>query len=1146
MSSDQDRIDPSFPADAPDQEDRSGGETVGGERQRFRWLDLLRTPGGEGEQQRLRSHIAQAGKILSPKGPIHAFVAQNPLQGLEHLPFDRAVGEAQRLLKGQGYLSNEAYRRIYANGRITRDDLVRALEGQAPHLVNRPPIEVRGRRVEVRDVCLAQLLHGIDPLPHGTLRWQVSHAKATVRFRQDLPPETRAYLLDRARQETQQQGQQNLEAHAVSTLWDAVLATFGLAGQVPVEELEARAEEALLHRVLRVARDGAMALPRANLVRNAREALERDLGWIGQEDTLGDFCERITGAPVPGVVNDQMIRWCAAFLDEGLAGWPMPDRERGLYDAWRTLAERDLTFMFMGLRNVAQKIRQLPPDPEGTVILILRTMGIPEEHWAGYLTLHLGDLPGWAGMVKWREGHPDYEMQERFPINLTQYLAVRLFYEVEIVSALCRSEWGIEGTIPALHRYFQAHPEEYFARSEVAGGDLPDALASGVIRTGDGRITLNWDAFTDPAYGDMRSARGLSRSDQWCRFAEMLYVCRQGKAQGHDAVHTICNEAWPFFQLAQLLGLSAEDIRSLGEVEAKALLTLLNDLPPATHGPIWLQAYETHYREQLLARLYQNREPEARGEGRPAAQAIFCLDVREEGIRRHVEAQSGVYETYGTAGFFSLPMILRPLSDGVEKESCPIVIKPRHTVVEVVRPGQVTRDREREHRTEWKEALRGIYHRLETNFATAYFLIDLLGVPFGIATASRTLLPRKWRALTGALRSWLIHPVRTSLLLEGHPEGEAREELAPRDELQQEGSHLRHHAAQLAQVRALGFSTEEQVDLVEGQLRMIGLTQHFARLILFCGHGSTTENNPYAAAYHCGACGGNRGGPNGRAFAAMANSPTVRALLRRRGMDIPNDTYVVGAEHDTAADHFTYFDAEEIPSTHREEFRRLTHDLSHAASLHAQERCRRLPLAPKGPTPEQALLHVHARTLDWAQVYPEWGHATCALMLIGRRELTRGVCLDRRAYLQSYDPDQDPDGAILEEIMAAFIPVVRGISLDYYFSYVDSGITGIFGAGTKTIHNVVGLIGVMQGAGGDLKPGLPFQGVAPLHEPMRVQIMIESSPAKVASIVERHKVLENLFKHQWAHLIAWDPETREFTGYRPDGTWETVYAGHGS
>ena len=1146
MSRDHEGIDQSFPADATDQEDRSGREMVEGERQRFRWLDLLRTPGGEGEQQRLRSHIISAGRILSPKGPIHAFVAQNPLQGLEHLPFDRAVREAQRLLKGQGYLSNEAFRQIYARGRITKNDLLSALKTRAPHLTSRPPIEVQGRRLGAIDVCLAQMLHPIDPLPHGTLRWHLSHAKATSRFRRDLSPEVRECLLDQARHELQQQGQQRLEAHAVSSLWAAVLARLGLEDLVSVEDQEARAEEALLHRVLAVARDGRMTLPRTDLVQRARQALERDLGQIGQEDTLGDFCQRITGARILGMINDQMIRWCAAFLDEGLAGWPMPYRERGLYDAWRTLAERDHILMFLGVKDFAQKIRQLSPEPEDTVILILRTMGIPEEHWAGYLTLHLGHLPGWAGMVKWREGHPDYEMQERFPIDLTQYLAVRLFYEAELVTALCRNEWGIESTIPALNRYFQAHPEEYFARSEVAAGDLPDALASGVIRTGEGRITLNWDAFTDPAYGDMRRAKGLSRSDQWCRFSEMLYVYRQREGQGHDTVHIICNEAWPLFQLAQLLGLSAEDIRSLGEVEVKALLSLLTDLPSAVHGPIWLQAYETHYREQLLTLLNGNRKAEGRDGGRPRAQVIFCLDVREEGIRRHLEARSEEYETLGTAGFFSTPLIFRSLSDGVARELCPIVIKPRHTVVEAVRPGQGPREARHGRRTKWKEALHALYHRLETNFATAYYLIDLLGIPFGFAVTGRTLLPRNWRALTSALRDRLIPPVQTSLLLGGHLEGEAREEPPVSDELRQEGMHLRHHAAQLAQVHALGFSLEEQADLVEAQLRMIGLTRHFARLILFCGHGSTTENNPYAAAYHCGACGGNRGGPNGRAIAAMANTSKVRTLLRQRGTDIPNDTYVVGAEHDTAADRLIYFDAEEIPSTHREEFRRLTHDLSHAAALHAQERCRRLPLAPEHPTPEQALRHVRGRTLDWAQVYPEWGHAMCALMLIGRRELTRGVFLDRRAYLQSYDPDQDPDGAILQEIMSAFIPVVRGISLDYYFSYVDSGITGVFGAGTKAIHNVVGLIGVVQGAGSDLKPGLPAQGVAPLHEPMRAQIIIESSPAKVASIVEQNKLLKNLFMHQWAYLIVRDPETRQFMGYLPDGTWETVYAGNGS
>jgi uncharacterized protein YbcC (UPF0753/DUF2309 family) len=93
---------------------------------------------------------------------------------------------------------------------------------------------------------------------------------------------------------------------------------------------------------------------------------------------------------------------------------------------------------------------------------------------------------------------------------------------------------------------------------------------------------------------------------------------------------------------------------------------------------------------------------------------------------------------------------------------------------------------------------------------------------------------------------------------------------------------------------------------------------------------------------------------------------------------------------------------------------------------------------------------------------------------------------------------------------------------------------------------VVGLIGVIQGASGDIKTGLPAQGVLPLHEPMRVQIIVEAQRERVGAIVGRHKVLENVFKNQWAHLIAWDPEAGRFAGYRPDGTWEPLAAGNGS
>ena len=1187
-----------------------------GERQRFRWLDLLR-PRDEredavGERHRLRSYVAHAARILSPKGPIHGFVAQNPLQYLEHLPFDAAVREAHRLLGGQGYLSNEAFRRIYASGRITRHDLMRALDTQVPHLANRPAVEVGGRKVDAKDVHFAQLLHDIDPLPHGGLRWQITHGKATGRFRQDLPPDARLALLHWARRNLEQEDQQELEAYAVSTLWAAVLAALGLDHQKSLVDEEAQTEEALLGRVLGVARDGGTPIPitdqtralieaevisqggreerrlcgrvaaglrpdelsrdgfqaleellrlrgtgtsgrrrltglrqhdpRIGLVQHSHETLERDLRSIGPEGTLGDFCQRITGARIPGSINDQMIRWCGAFLDEGLAGWPMPYRERGFYEAWRRLAEQDHTLRFLGVKHSAHRLRQLPPHPEDAIILLLRTMGIPEEQWAAYLTHHMAALPGWASMVRWRGAHPDYEMQEHHPIDLSQYLAVRLFYEAELVSALCLTEWGIDGTVAALQRYFQDRPEEYFARAQVAEGDLPDALAVAVVRTGQGAFDLYWDALADPAYGRMRRAKGLSRGDQWFRYAEMLYVYRQGGGHGHNDLHRVCHDAWRLFQLAQLLGLSAGDIRPLSAGKATALLDLLDDLPPASHGPIWLQAYETHYREQLLSLITGKRRP-ARNGTRPQAQVIFCLDVREEGLRRYFEAQSESYETFGTAGFFSLPIIFRPLSDGGERDLCPIVIKPRHVVVEVVRPGHSTGDHQREHRTKWKEALHGLYHRLETNLATAYFLIDLLGIIFGFTIVGKTVLVRKWDALKRTLRNRIIPRVPTTFLLDGPREEGVRKELTAAQTPRQDELVVSRHAAQPAPIRLLHFSHLEQADIVEAQLRMIGLTHNFARLIVFCGHGSTTENNPYASAYHCGACGGNRGGPNGRAIAAMANRPGVRALLHQRGIAIPDDTHVLGAEHDTAADRLTYFDTEDVLSTHREEFERLTHDLYQAAALNALERCQLLPHAPRDVAPEEALGHVQARSLDWAQVYPEWGHSTCAAMVIGRRLLTQGLSLDRRAYLQSYDPDQDPDGAILEEIMTAFIPVVRGISLDYYFSYVDSGINGVFGAGTKAYHNVVGLIGVMQGPNSDLKTGLPYQGVAPLHEPMRAQIIVESHPSKVASIVERNKTLENVFKNHWAHLIAWDPETRHLLGYQADGGWKTLQAG---
>jgi uncharacterized protein YbcC (UPF0753/DUF2309 family) len=494
----------------------------------------------------------------------------------------------------------------------------------------------------------------------------------------------------------------------------------------------------------------------------------------------------------------------------------------------------------------------------------------------------------------------------------------------------------------------------------------------------------------------------------------------------------------------------------------------------------------------------------------PAVQAAFCIDVRSEVYRRSLEAVAPETETLGFAGFFGFPIHVMPIGGSRGAPQCPVLLKPAVVVCEHVRGAGDEEETEILGLRLLRRRAAKAWKAFKLSAVSSFTYVEAVGLAFA---------PKIVGDMMGLSRP-TPDPARDGL------DAGAVDRLGPRIEPRLVGG------------TPTGFTPETALAMAESALRGMSLTQGFARLVLLTGHGSSTVNNPHASGLDCGACGGFTGEANARVAAEILNRADVRAALQARGIEVPEDTWFVAGLHDTTTDRVRLFDTDAVPASHAADLKRLRGWLDAATSRARAERSALLGVAPA-----EADRLVPARSRDWSQVRPEWGLAGCAAFIAAPRTRTAGVSLGGRSFLHSYEWRQDAGFKVLELIMTAPMVVASWISLQYYGSTVNNR---LFGSGDKTLHNVVGALGVLEGSGGDLRPGLPLQSVHDgrrfVHEPLRLTVAIEAPVDAINGVIARHAGVRQLVDNGWVHLfaLAEDGQARRYLG---DLHWDAATAG---
>ncbi len=1020
-----------------------------------------------GKILRVHATVYVAAEPVPLFWPMRTFIYNNPLHGLEGLPFTEAVQAARGLFHARVYLPRTTYQHYLREGKGD----VRMLDAITAQFAQTAPS-----------------IDGID-----WQRWLSAVRKA--------PTDASPYV-----------------PHASAEDVAAVL-----AGQA-------------------IPNDGAIAA-------GLDAAMLADLPpWR----PLTECIDSLWGTNLAAELDELVVKSCLDFFDEDQSSWRMPGRKQGFYAAWADVARRNGRMFLRGL--AIKRILDQAPRADAAIVHVMQSLGIAEEHWQAYFSRELLRLHGWAGFIRWRSGAEHYHWGRKHPADLVDFLAVRLVFALALIEESARHR-----KTPANRPAFDA-----FLREQRDCALLRYALHAGELLPG-------WAQRIDDALERSSGNRIARLAEDYAKEWRRVHAQRQGQI-----LQKIAMEA----------GTPVQTLAALGAQGAAEVLEVLQRFA-VQEGSMWLRALEARAIDHLLSQIVTPDEPAV--PKRAFAQALFCIDVRSERLRRNLE-NVGDFLTFGIVGFFGVPVGFLGYGKGSETHLCPAIVTPKNLVLEI--SAAIDFDEE-----DFVSTLGHVLHDLKSSVISPFVTVEAIGALFGFDLIGKTMAPlayHRWRSRLDAphpfthllldklsreqadsivralQRAMIVNALRIELGIErervnddmirelretalGHCSGttilvrefglslerEARFIEQVREVYRVNSSYANYQMLRLGRI---GFSLDEQVNYVWTALTSIGLTRNFSRFVLLIGHGSHSENNPYESALDCGACGGSNGLVSARVLAQMANKAEVRAKLRTIGVDIPADTWFVPGLHTTTTDTVELYNLELLPPRLLVYLERLRNGLYAASRLSAAERVPTLLPQAKTLKPAQAHRIVRVMSHDWSQVRPEWGLSGNLYFVVGRRGLTQKANLHGRSFLQSYDWQLDPKGRLLENILAGPVVVGQWINMEHYFSTVDNT---HFGSGSKVYHNVAGRFGVMTGNLSDLRTGLPAQTVMrhgqPYHEPLRLIVMIEAPLDFARRAIEAVAKVKSLVQGQWVRTIILDP-TQDMQAYVfDDGEWQVHF-----